>query len=228
MAQIRLQKYLAESGVASRRACEKLILDGKVKVDGKIIRILGSKVDPEISKVEVEGKAISQKKTNLYIAFNKPRGILSTMSDPTNRPSLGDYFPTADHRLFHVGRLDKESEGLLILTNDGAWAQNLIHPSYEVRKRYFVVTDRKVRKEEIKRLLEGVRIDNGIAKALSARMVGDGIEIEIHEGRNQIIRKMIAALGLEVLALRRTRIGKIELGELPVGKWRHLSSAELL
>jgi 23S rRNA pseudouridine2605 synthase len=218
MAQIRLQKYLAESGVASRRACEKLILDGKVKVDGKIIRILGSKVDPEISKVEVEGKAISQKKTNLYIAFNKPRGVLSTMSDPTNRPSLGDYFPTADHRLFHVGRLDKESEGLLILTNDGAWAQNLIHPSYEV----------KVRREEIKRLLEGVRIENGIAKALSARMVGDGIEIEIHEGRNQVIRKMIAALGLEVLALRRTRIGKIELGELPVGKWRHLSSAELL
>ncbi len=228
MPQIRLQKVLADSGVASRRACEKLILDGKVKVDGKVIRVLGSKIDPEISKVSVEGKSINVKKTNLYIAFNKPRGVLSTMSDPSNRPSLGDYFPAHDHRLFHVGRLDKESEGLIILTNDGAWAQRLLHPSFEIKKRYFVVTDRKIRREEIERLLNGVRIEGGIAKAISARSIGDGIEIEIHEGRNQVIRKMIAALGLEVLMLRRTRIGKIELGELPSGKWRHLSSVELL
>jgi len=226
--QIRLQKVLADSGVASRRACEKLILDGKVKVDGKVIRVLGSKIDPEISKVSVEGKSINLKKTNLYIAFNKPRGVLSTMSDPSSRPSLGDYFPADDHRLFHVGRLDKESEGLIILTNDGAWAQRLLHPSFEIMKRYFVVTDRKIRREEVERLLNGVRIEGGIAKAISARSIGDGIEIEIHEGRNQVIRKMIAALGLEVLMLRRTRVGKIELGELPSGKWRHLSSVELL
>ena len=227
MPQIRLQKFLADAGVASRRACEKLITDGKVKVDGKVVRVLGSKVDPEISKVVVEGKSISNKKTNLYIAFNKPKGILSTMSDPSNRPSLGDYFSSNEHRLFHVGRLDKESEGLIILTNDGDWAQKLLHPSNEVRKRYFVVTDRKLRGEEIARLLKGIRIDGGIAKALSARSVGDGLEIEIHEGRNQIIRKMIGSLGLEVLMLKRTRVGKIELGELPVGKWRHLSSVEL-
>jgi len=226
--QIRLQKVLADSGVASRRACEKLILDGKVKVDGKVIRVLGSKIDPEISKVSVEGKSINLKKTNLYIAFNKPRGVLSTMSDPSSRPSLGDYFPADDHRLFHVGRLDKESEGLIILTNDGAWAQRLLHPSFEIKKRYFVVTDRKIRREEAERLLNGVRIEGGIAKAITARSIGDGIEIEIHEGRNQVIRKMIAALGLEVLMLRRTRVGKIELGELPSGKWRHLSSVELL
>jgi 23S rRNA pseudouridine2605 synthase len=226
--QIRLQKVLADSGVASRRACEKLILDGKVKVDGKVIRVLGSKIDPEISKVSVEGKSIDLKKTNLYIAFNKPRGVLSTMSDPSSRPSLGDYFPADDHRLFHVGRLDKESEGLIILTNDGAWAQRLLHPSFEIKKRYFVVTDRKIRREEAERLLNGVRIEGGIAKAITARSIGDGIEIEIHEGRNQVIRKMIAALGLEVLMLRRTRVGKIELGELPSGKWRHLSSVELL
>ena len=228
MPQIRLQKVLADSGVASRRACEKLILDGKVKVDGKVIRVLGSKIDPEISKVSVEGKSIDLKKTNLYIAFNKPRGVLSTMSDPSSRPSLGDYFPADDHRLFHVGRLDKESEGLIILTNDGAWAQRLLHPSFEIMKRYFVVTDRKIRREEVERLLNGVRIEGGIAKAITARSIGDGIEIEIHEGRNQVIRKMIAALGLEVLMLRRTRVGKIELGELPSGKWRHLSSVELL
>ena len=228
MPQIRLQKVLADSGVASRRACEKLILDGKVKVDGKVIRVLGSKIDPEISKVSVEGKSINLKKTNLYIAFNKPRGVLSTMSDPSSRPSLGDYFPADDHRLFHVGRLDKESEGLIILTNDGAWAQRLLHPSFEIMKRYFVVTDRKIRREEVERLLNGVRIEGGIAKAITARSIGDGIEIEIHEGRNQVIRKMIAALGLEVLMLRRTRVGKIELGELPSGKWRHLSSVELL
>ena len=228
MPQIRLQKVLADSGVASRRACEKLILDGKVKVDGKVIRVLGSKIDPKISKVSVEGKSINLKKTNLYIAFNKPRGVLSTMSDPSSRPSLGDYFPADDHRLFHVGRLDKESEGLIILTNDGAWAQRLLHPSFEIKKRYFVVTDRKIRREEAERLLNGVRIEGGIAKAITARSIGDGIEIEIHEGRNQVIRKMIAALGLEVLMLRRTRVGKIELGELPSGKWRHLSSVELL
>ena len=228
MPQIRLQKVLADSGVASRRACEKLILDGKVKVDGKVIRVLGSKIDPEISKVSVEGKSIDLKKTNLYIAFNKPRGVLSTMSDPSSRPSLGDYFPADDHRLFHVGRLDKESEGLIILTNDGDWAQRLLHPSFEIKKRYFVVTDRKIRREEVERLLNGVRIEGGIAKAITARSIGDGIEIEIHEGRNQVIRKMIAALGLEVLMLRRTRVGKIELGELPSGKWRHLSSVELL
>ena len=228
MPQIRLQKVLADSGVASRRACEKLILDGKVKVDGKVIRVLGSKIDPEISKVSVEGKSIDLKKTNLYIAFNKPRGVLSTMSDPSSRPSLGDYFPADDHRLFHVGRLDKESEGLIILTNDGDWAQRLLHPSFEIKKRYFVVTDRKIKREEAERLLNGVRIEGGIAKAISARSIGDGIEIEIHEGRNQVIRKMIAALGLEVLMLRRTRVGKIELGELPSGKWRHLSSVELL
>jgi len=226
--QIRLQKVLADSGVASRRACEKLILDGKVKVDGKVIRVLGSKIDPEISKVSVEGKSIDLKKTNLYIAFNKPKGVLSTMSDPSSRPSLGDYFPADDHRLFHVGRLDKESEGLIILTNDGDWAQRLLHPSFEIKKRYFVVTDRKIRREEVERLLNGVRIEGGIAKAISARSIGDGIDIEIHEGRNQVIRKMIAALGLEVLMLRRTRVGKIELGELPSGKWRHLSSVELL
>ena len=228
MPQIRLQKVLADSGVASRRACEKLILDGKVKVDGKVIKVLGTKIDPEISKVSVEGKSIDLKKTNLYIAFNKPRGVLSTMSDPSSRPSLGDYFPADDHRLFHVGRLDKESEGLIILTNDGAWAQRLLHPSFEIKKRYFVVTDRKIRREEAERLLNGVRIEGGIAKAITARSIGDGIEIEIHEGRNQVIRKMIAALGLEVLMLRRTRVGKIELGELPSGKWRHLSSVELL
>ena len=228
MPQIRLQKVLADSGVASRRACEKLILEGKVKVDGKVIRVLGTKIDPEISKVSVEGKSVSLKKTNLYIAFNKPRGVLSTMSDPSSRPSLGDYFPADDYRLFHVGRLDKESEGLIILTNDGAWAQRLLHPSFEIKKRYFVVTDRKIRREEIERLLNGVRIEGGIAKATSARSIGDGLEIEIHEGRNQVIRKMIAALGLEVLMLRRTRVGKIELGELPSGKWRHLSSVELL
>lgn len=228
MPQIRLQKVLADSGVASRRACEKLILDGKVRVDGKVIRALGSKVDPEISKVSVEGKSINLKKTNLYIAFNKPRGILSTMSDPSNRPSLADYFPMQDHRLFHVGRLDKDSEGLIILTNDGAWAQRLLHPSFEIKKRYFVVAERKIRREESQRLLNGVRIECGIAKAISARSIGDGLEIEIHEGRNQVIRKMIAALGLEVLMLRRTRVGKIELGELPSGKWRHLSSVELL
>ena len=227
MPEIRLQKFLADAGVASRRHSEKLILDGKVKVDGKIVRTLGKKIEPEKNKVQVEGRSIESKMTNLYIAFNKPRGILSTMSDPSNRPSLGDYFSSQNQRLFHVGRLDKESEGLILLTNDGEWANRVSHPSNQVKKRYFVITDRQLRGEEISRLEKGIRIESGVAKALRAKRVGDGIEIEIHEGRNQVIRKMLASLGVEVLLLRRTEIGRVKLGELPSGKWRYLSSVEL-
>jgi 23S rRNA pseudouridine2605 synthase len=224
--EIRLQKYLADAGVASRRACEELIVSGRVSVNGKIVTKLGTKINPENAKVALDGKAIKQKITKTYIAFYKPRGVLSTMSDPSGRSSLSSFFSDWSERLFHVGRLDKESEGLILLTNDGDWAQKIAHPKFGLVKKYRVATDRALSAREIDQLKAGVKIENGVARAISAKRIPEGVEIAIHEGRNQIIRKMIEALGIEVLALIRTEIGSIKLGELKAGKWRYLSDVE--
>lgn len=224
--EIRLQKYLADAGVASRRACEELIVSGRVSVNGKIVTKLGTKINPENTQVTLDGKAIKQKNTKTYIAFYKPRGVLSTMSDPSGRSSLSSFFSDWSERLFHVGRLDKESEGLILLTNDGDWAQKIAHPKFGLVKKYRVATDRALSAREIEQLKAGVKIENGVARAISAKRIPEGVEIAIHEGRNQIIRKMIEALGIEVLALIRTEIGSIKLGELKAGKWRYLSDVE--
>ena len=143
MSLIRLQKILADAGIASRRASEQLILDGRVSVDGNQIFELGSKFDPEISKVEVDGEAIKLNKVKTYLAFYKPRGVISTMSDPEGRPNLGDFFEERNERLFHVGRLDKESEGLILLTNDGTFTHRATHPSYGMNKKYLLEMERK-------------------------------------------------------------------------------------
>ena len=224
--EVRLQKYLADAGVASRRACEELIVSGRVSVNGKIETKLGTKINPENAKVALDGKAIKQKITKTYIAFYKPRGVLSTMSDPSGRSSLSSFFSDWSERLFHVGRLDKESEGLILLTNDGDWAQKIAHPKFGLVKKYRVATDRALSAREIDQLKAGVKIESGVARAISAKRIPEGVEIAIHEGRNQIIRKMIEALGIEVLALIRTEIGSIKLGELKAGKWRYLSDVE--
>lgn len=226
-APIRLQKYLADAGVASRRASEELILAGRVSVDGKVIRELGTKLDPENSKVQVDGELIRRNTTNTYIAFHKPRGILSTMSDPEGRPSIGDYFDTRSERLFHVGRLDKESEGLILLTNDGSWAQQVNHPSKGVVKRYLLFTKEESSGAISGRFEAGMDLSDGFARARSAKAIPGGYEITIDEGRNQILRRMAAALGLTVVRLIRTEVGQVRLGELPVGKWRNLSSVEV-
>lgn len=224
--EIRLQKYLADAGVASRRACEELIVSGRVSVNGKIATKLGTKINPENAQVTLDGKAIKQKNTKTYIAFYKPRGVLSTMSDPSGRSSLSSFFSDWSERLFHVGRLDKESEGLILLTNDGDWAQKIAHPKFGLVKKYRVATDRALSAREIEQLKAGVKIENGVARAISTKRIPEGVEISIHEGRNQIIRKMIEGLGIEVLALIRTEIGSIKLGELKAGKWRYLSDVE--
>ena len=226
--EIRLQKYLADAGVASRRACEELIVSGRVLVNGKVVTKLGTKINPENAQVLLDGKAIKPKNTKTYIAFYKPRGVLSTMSDPSGRRSLSSFFSDWSERLFHVGRLDKESEGLILLTNDGDWAQKIAHPKFGLVKKYRVATDRALSAREIDQLKAGVKIENGVARAISAKRLPEGVEIAIHEGRNQIIRKMIEALGIEVLALIRTEIGSIKLGELKAGKWRYLSDVETL
>jgi len=225
---VRLQKFMADCGVASRRACEALIDEGRVKVNGKIVKAQGVKIDPINTKVEVDNELISATKTKTYLAFNKPAGILSTMSDPEGRPSLQDFFGSWPDRLFHVGRLDKESEGLIILTNDGQWAHESTHPSFGVEKTYLVQTEEPISRSAFQNLMEGVELEDGLAKPISVARRGAMIEVVIHEGRNQIVRRMFDALGYPVERLIRTAIGSIKLGELPPGKWRSLNSVELV
>ena len=225
---VRLQKFLADAGVASRRKSEELILSGQVEVNGRVVRELGSKIEPENTKVKVKGKLISNRSSNLYIAFHKPRGVLSTMSDDRGRPCIGDYFSEREERLFHVGRLDKESEGLILLTNDGGWAHRVSHPSFETIKVYYVGTEEEVTPKDLKRLEHGIRLEDGLAKAERARRRPGGFEIALHEGRNQIVRRMAKELGLNVISLIRVQVGRVHLGELKSGKWRYLSNVELL
>ena len=225
---VRLQKFMADCGVASRRACEELISAGRVKVDGKVVKVQGLKIDPINSQVTVDNELILHSKTKTYLAFHKPKGILSTMSDPEGRPSLDDYFGQWPERLFHVGRLDKESEGLIILTNDGQWAHESSHPSFGVEKTYLVQTEEPLSRSAFQNLIEGVELDDGLARPVGVVRRGGMIEVSIHEGRNQIVRRMFDALGYPVVRLIRTAIGSIRLGELPPGKWRVLNNVELL
>lgn len=224
--EIRLQKFIADAGLASRRRAEAFILDGRVTVNGRLTRTLGTKIDPEKDKVQVDGSVIQVKITKTYIAFYKPKGILSTMSDDRGRSCIGDYFQDRSDRLFHVGRLDKESEGLILLTNDGDWAQQISHPSHGAEKTYQVFVEEMVTRPILANLKRGVRLEDGLARAERTRLIPGGFEIEIHEGRNQIVRRMADSQGLTVLRLKRTQIGKIHLGELKAGKWRYLSTVE--
>ena len=233
MALVRLQKILADAGIASRRASEAMILEGRVSVDGSQIFELGMKFDPEISKVEVDGEAIKQSKTKTYLAFYKPRGVISTMSDPDGRSNLGDYFKTRNERLFHVGRLDKDSEGLILLTNDGAFTHRATHPSYGMIKKYLLEIEGPFSKENVETLLKGVLLEDGMARALEVKVIREinpkhrWVEVSIHEGRFHIIRRMFEFLEIEVLRLIRTDFGPISMGDTKEGRWRSLNSVEL-
>jgi len=229
----RLQKVLADAGIASRRASEQLILDGRVSVDGYQITELGTKVDPEISKVEVDGETIKISKTKIYLAFHKPIGILSTMTDPDGRPSLGDYFKERKERLFHVGRLDRESEGLILMTNDGDLAHRASHPSYGMVKKYLVEIESVLTREQISEMSKGIMLEDGLARALDIRTVREispkhsWLEISIHEGRNHIVRRMLDFYEIPVARLIRTEFGPILLAETGVGRYRNLNEVEL-
>jgi len=230
---VRLQKVLADAGVASRRGSEELIADGRVSVDGVQILEMGFKINPEISIVEVDGEAIRSKASKTYLAFHKPGGVISTMSDPEGRPNLGDYFKTRNERLFHVGRLDKESEGLILLTNDGDLAHRATHPSYGLVKKYVVEVSGVISKDLISTLLKGVELEDGLARALEVSVLREvnpkhfWVELSIHEGRFHIVRRMFEALGVEVLRLIRSEFGPIALDETKVGRWRALSRVEI-
>ncbi|MEI6038279.1 MAG: pseudouridine synthase [Actinomycetes bacterium] len=231
--EVRLQKALADAGVASRRACEDLITAGRVSVNGVQVTVLGTKIDPENDELAVDGETIIGNKSKTYLAFNKPAGVLSTMSDPEGRPCLGDFFSDRKERLFHVGRLDKESEGLIVLTNDGEIAHRATHPSYGLIKRYLVEIEGHLSESQIRELKTGIRLEDGLARALEVNVLREPtpksawVEMAIHEGRYHIVRRMFEELDLPVLRLIRTEFGPLNVGETKVGRWRHLNEGEL-
>jgi 23S rRNA pseudouridine2605 synthase len=227
----RLQKYLARSGVASRRAAEQLMLARRVRVNGRVVDRLGSTVEPNRDRVEVDGRVVAGPEPFRYVALHKPSGVLSTAADPRGRPTVVDLVGS-DARLYPVGRLDYDSEGLIILTNDGDLALRLTHPRHSVEKEYRVLIRGHPGEEELNRLRDGVCLD-GIMTAPAAVDVLPSSEdarwlrIVLHEGRNRQIRRMTEAVGLRVRRLIRTRIGPLRLGRLAPGRWRDLGPAEV-
>ena len=229
MALTRLKKIVADAGVTSRRGADELIIEGRVSVDGIVIRELGAKFDPEKIRVEVDGETVTQSLTKTYLALHKPRGVLSTMYDPDGRPSLADFIDLRTERLFHVGRLDKDSEGLILLTNDGDLTFRATHPSFGLEKTYIIEFEGKLPSGIEKTLLNGVELEDGMARVTDYKQLSPTwIEVTIHEGRYHIIRRLMEAIGVEVLRLIRTRFGPISLGETPEGRWRDLNDGELI
>ena len=229
---IRLQKLLAQSGVASRRKCEELMLAGLVEVDGEVVTRLGTKVDPTTAVIRVDGKRLPPVSPHVYLVLNKPRGVVSTMSDPEGRRTLSDFVADRPERLFHVGRLDTDTGGLILLTNDGDFAQRVAHPSYELSKTYVAEVDGLASRATVRRLLGGVVLDDGpvevsAAKVLSSHGDRSLVELTIHEGRNRIVRRLLEHVGHPVRQLTRTAIGPVPLTGLRAGELRELTLDEL-
>ena len=231
MALVRLQKFLAESGVASRRKSEELIDQGKVKVNGRVATI-GDKIDPKKDTVTVSGKKIVKTKTFTYVVLHKPRGFITTMSDEKDRKCVAELIKAVEGRVYPVGRLDKDSEGMLLFTNDGAFANAMTHPTKHVPKTYRVTVRPSISEEQITALTQGVIIEDRKTAPAEVRVITkeEGrvvLEIILYEGRNRQIRKMCEEVGLEVARLKRTAIGSIKLGMLKQGAWRHLTEDEV-
>ena len=229
MAEMRLNKIIADAGITSRRGADELIADGRVTVDGRPIRELGGKIDPDNHEVAVDGETIKRSLTKSYLVLHKPKGVLSTMYDPEGRPSLADFIDLRKERLFHVGRLDKDSEGLILLTNDGDLTFRATHPSFGLEKTYIIEFEGRLETGVDKVLLKGVELEDGMGRVLSFKQLSaNWIEVKIHEGRYHIIRRLMEAVGVEVLRLIRTNFGPISLGDTPEGRWRDLNEQELL
>lgn len=228
---IRLQKVLASAGIGSRRKCEDLIAQGRVTVDGKRAE-LGQRVNPVTAVIMVNGDRVPTAPGLLVLAFNKPKGYLSTMSDDEGRPCIGDYFLDRKERLFHVGRLDLDTEGLILLTNDGELANRLAHPSHGVSKTYVAEVTGQVARDISRRFREGIELEDGIARADSFKLLQSTpnkalVEVVLHEGRKHIVRRMLAAVNLPVDRLVRTQVGSIRLGELRPAMFRVITGDEL-
>ncbi|MCF8534684.1 MAG: rRNA pseudouridine synthase [Candidatus Nanopelagicaceae bacterium] len=229
MAEMRLNKIIADAGITSRRGADELIADGRVTVDGRPIRELGAKIDPDNHEVAIDGETIHRSLTKSYLVLHKPKGVLSTMYDPEGRPSLADFIDLRKERLFHVGRLDKDSEGLILLTNDGDLTFRATHPSFGLEKTYIIEFEGRLETGVDKVLLKGVELEDGMGRVLSFKQLSENwIEVKIHEGRYHIIRRLMEAVGVEVLRLIRTNFGPISLGDTPEGRWRDLNEQELL
>lgn len=226
----RVQKVLAAAGIGSRRACEELIAAGRVTVDGEVVT-LGAKADAAVQVITVDGERIHSNPTLVYLMLNKPTGYVTTVTDPQGRPTVMDLMP-ASPRVYPVGRLDRDTEGLLLLTNDGELANRLAHPSYEVEKTYVAQIRGPAKRRAVRQLLDGVPLDDGLAKARSVRELGAAgdktlVEIVLAEGRKREVRRMLAAVGLPLERLARVRIGPLPLGDINPGKYRPLSGAEV-
>ena len=231
----RLQKVLAKAGVASRRHAEILIDAGRVEVNGKIIAKQGVKVNPSVDVIRVDGVRVNVNEEHEYFVLNKPRGMQSTMSDDLGRPCVGDVVSekvAAGQRLFHVGRLDADTEGLLILTNDGELANRLMHPKYEVTKTYLATVLGEADRKLVRKLKDGIELDDGLAKADFAQVVDTNqgyslVRLELHEGRKHIVRRMLKEAGFPVQRLVRTKLHTVQLGDMKPGGLRALNSSEL-
>ncbi|GAA4157726.1 pseudouridine synthase [Actinomadura keratinilytica] len=228
---VRLQKVLADAGIGSRRHCEELIGEGRVSVNGRKVFRFGERVDPERDVIHVDGRRVETRSEMRYYAVNKPRGVVSTMSDERGRKSLADFVDVPE-RLFHVGRLDTDTEGLILLTNDGELAHRLMHPSYGVQKTYLAEIHGPIPRDLGRRLKAGVTLDDGPAKADRFRVfdqVGKRVlvEITLHEGRKHIVRRMLKHVGFPVQQLARVEFGPIKLGQLRPGTVRALTVREI-
>ena len=230
----RLQKYLANNGVASRRKCEELILEGKIKVNGNTVTELGIKVNPEIDKVEYNGKLIKNVEEKVYVLLNKPIDYVTTVKDQFDRPIVTDLIKGVSVKLLPVGRLDMYTSGALILTNDGDFIYRVTHPKHEIEKTYNATVKGIITEDDVDKLRNGVEIDEYITKTAQVKILKidkekniSRIQITIHEGKNRQVRKMCEAVGKKVLALHRAKIGSIDVKDLKLGEWRYLNKKEI-
>jgi len=226
---VRLNRYLSQCGISSRRKADELISDGQVAVNGRRVYELGVKINPKEDSIKVKGKVVRPEQEHVYVVFNKPKNVLTSLSDPEGRPTIGDFFQKFPYRIFPVGRLDWESEGLLILTNDGDFSHQVTHPKFEIPKIYLVKVNGKPNQDQLNKLLSGVSTAVGRVKALHIQRMRRGakgseqydwLRIAIDEGRNRQIRRMFEKIGFDVMKLQRISIGGLQLGNLKRGEFK--------
>ena len=228
----RLQKILSRAGIASRRSAEQMILDGRVAVDGKIITELGLKFDITVNKISVDGKIISYNEEKVYILLNKPQNVLSSAKDDRGRTTVVDLITDVNERIYPVGRLDYDTEGLILLTNDGELMNALLHPKFQINKTYLAKVTGNVTNDKLEKLQKGIQLDDGMTAPAIVRVIGKSateakIEITIHEGRNRQVRRMFSAIGCEVKKLKRIKFANLTINDLKIGQYRRLNEVEL-